>query len=133
MVTNFEQIDAYNDQEFMLKPWYYGLLLIIIEVAAFLGHLEQLQNYRTKLSWYTQYVADTSSKTFVTSSSFLTFRTFCVEKENKVIFLYLRGHSNNTWHSRGVDSAKCHMNFFCFLNSDLKAFRSKKSYLREQD
>ena len=37
LVTNFGQIDAYNDQEFMLKPWYYGLLLIIIEVSSIFG------------------------------------------------------------------------------------------------
>ena len=30
----------------------------------------------------------------------------------------------------GGGSTKCHMNFFCLLNSDLKAFRSKKSSLR---
>ena len=33
------------------------------------------------------------------------------------------------WWSRGPGSTKCHVNFFCFLNSDLKAFWSKKSSL----
>ena len=28
---------------------------------------------------------------------------------------------------------KCHMNLFCFLNSDFKAFIRKKSSLRVQD
>ena len=30
----------------------------------------------------------------------------------------------------GGGSGKCHTNFFCFLNSDLKAFKSKKSSSR---
>ena len=37
----------------------------------------------------------------------------------------LRGHSNNTWQSRGLG-----LNFFCFLNSVLNAFGRKKSSLR---
>ena len=33
----------------------------------------------------------------------------------------------------GGGSTKCHLTFFCFLNTDLEAFRSKKSSLKEQD
>ena len=51
--------------------------------------------------------------------------------------LFLRGHSNKTWHpkGRGGDrgSTKCRANFFCFLNSDLNAFGNKKSSLRNKD
>ena len=48
---------------------------------------------------------------------------------------HLRGHSKNSWHSKGwgAGSTKCHLHFFCFLNTDLETFRSKKLSLRDLD
>ena len=41
-----------------------------------------------------------------------------------------RGHSNNTWHSRG--STKCHVNFLAFVNTLIQGFWKKKSCSRER-
>ena len=61
--------------------------------------------------------------------------------EIRYYFKLVRGHSNNSdtlggpgGRGRGGGgSTKCHMNLFCFLNSDLKALRSKNSSFREKD
>ena len=44
----------------------------------------------------------------------------------------IRVNSNNLGKG-GRGSTKCHMNFFCPLNSEFYAFRVKKSSLGEQD
>ena len=52
--------------------------------------------------------------------------------------LYLRGHSDNTWHSRGAwvrlgVTFLWQVNFFATFSSDFIAFESKKSCLIEQN
>ena len=50
---------------------------------------------------------------------------------SKMHFSAVRGHSNNTWHSREEEAnTKCHMIFFVVLNSCIKAFGRNKSCLK---